>query len=241
MTEYYRAYEERYRIVREASDGLWGHSKEDKAYVEALNDWVNENSLSGKRVIEFACGEGMGAVILSDAGCIYHGVDIAPTALETARRLAGMRHNVTFEFLDMVKQSPPEGEFDAALDVSGLHMLVTDADRDAYLKNVFNCLKPCGCAMFWQESYRSDAYEGTVESIAQWGEMTGLDFDTPEPRRIGSSGKEVMLKLLPARPRTEAGYRAEMERAGFVVDEFYTLGDSSFMSSSAAIKVHKPR
>lgn len=241
MTEYYRAYEERYRIVREASDGLWGHSDEDAAYVEALNNWVNENSLSGKKVIEFACGEGMGAVILSDAGCIYHGVDIAPTALEMARRLVGTRKNVTFDLLDMVKQNPGEGMFDAALDVSGLHMLVTDADRDAYLKNVFRCLKPGGFAMFWQESYRTDAYEGMVESIAHWEKLTGLDFNTPEPRRIGNSGKEVMIKLLPARPRTEAGYRTEMERAGFVVDEFYTLGDSSFMISSAAIKVHKPQ
>jgi ubiquinone/menaquinone biosynthesis C-methylase UbiE len=240
VTEYYRAYEERYRIVREAFDGLWGHSDEDKAYVEALDNWVNENSLSGKRVIEFACGEGMGAVILSDAGCIYHGVDIAPTALEMAHRLAGTRKNVTFDLLDMVKQSPSEGEFDAALDVSGLHMLVTDVDRNAYLKNVFRCLKPGGCAMFWQESYRCDAYEGMVESIAQWEKLTGLDFNTPEPRRIGNSGKEVMIKLLPARPRTETGYRTEMEKAGFVVDEFNALGDGSFMSSSAAIKVHKP-
>lgn len=240
MTEYYRAYEERYRIVRSASDSLWGHTLEDTAYVEALTGWVRENALSGKRVIEFACGEGTGALILSDAGCLYHGVDIAPTALKTAAKLAGTCRNVTFELLDMVRQTPSGGEFDGALDVSGLHMLVTDADRAAYLGNVFSSLRPGGCALFWQESYRIDAYEGSVDSIDVWQKLTGLDFNTPQKRKTGVDGTEVMLKLLPARPRTKAGYRAEMERAGFIVDEINELGDSAFMASSAVIKVHRP-
>jgi len=239
MSEYYRAYEERYRIVHAVTDELWGHSPEDEAFVQTLTDWVNDNRLLGRRVIEFACGEGASAPVLADLGCVYQGVDIAPTAIGIAKKLAGDRANVSFDVLDMVHQSPGTGEYDAALDVSGLHMLVTDQDRAAYLMNVYEALKPGGCAMFWQESYRRDAYEGEVADIDAWKRETGLDFDTPEKRRIGE-GQEVMLKLLPARPKNEAGYRAEMERAGFVVDEFLELGDSDFIALSACIKVHRP-
>lgn len=238
--EYYRAYEERYRAVRDVTDGFWGHGPESEALKSALGNWVAENCLSGKRVIEFACGEGAGAMLLSDAGCIYTGTDIAPTAIEKARRNTAGRENVSFVLADMVKDTFGEGLYDGAADISGLHMLVTDPDRETYLKNVYRALKPGGYALFWQESYRSDAYEGTVTDISEWAKQTGLDFDTPELRNIGGTGKQVWLKLLPARPRTEAGYRGEMEKAGFVVDEFGVLADDGFMVGSAFIKVHRP-
>jgi len=240
MTEYYRAYEERYRAVRQVSQEIWGHSEKDGTLKAALEKWVSRNSLKGRRVLEFACGEGAAAVMLADMGCLYRGVDIAPTALETAKKTAAGRANVEFGLLDMVEESAGTQEYDAVLDISGLHMLVTDAHRMAYLKNAFEALRPGGCALFWQESYRTDAYEGEVESIAQWAEMTGLDFDTPEERNIGDTGKTVMLKLLPARPRTAEGYRREMEYAGFVVDGITELASGGFIATSAAIQVHRP-
>ncbi len=238
--EYYRAYEERYRIVRSVTEEIWGHSPEDDDLAAAIGCWVKENDLAGKRVMEFACGEGACAVLLGRAGCIYHGADIAPTALETAKKLAGGMENVSFSLMDLVRESAGEAVYSAALDVSGLHMLVTDSDRAAYLKNMYNALVPGGCAMFWQESFRIDAYEGEVHDFADWERRTGLDFNTPEKRTIGESGREVMLKLLPARPRTEAGYRAEMEKAGFVVEEIRPIADNGFMAMSACIKVRKP-
>lgn len=238
MSEYYRAYEERYQAVRRAGGEIWGHSPDDSWLVGVLSDWATANRLSGKRVAEFACGEGAGGVILSRLGCVYNGFDIAPTALEKARALLRDFPEASVRRLDMVRQRLEENTYDGALDISGLHMLVTDPDRQRYLRNVLAALKPGASAYFVQEAYREDAYPGTVESIEEWKRITGLDFDTPEPRMLGET--EIMLKLLPARPRTEADYRREMEAAGFIVDDFRVLGTSDFMAASASILARKP-
>ena len=240
MGEYYRAYEARYQAVREIGDFTWGHTPEDAQLADAVSEWVREYSLPGKKVAEFACGEGAGGVLLCRLGCVYTGYDVAPTAVEIARRALAEFPDATVELRDMVKQPPEENSLDGALDVSGLHMLVTDADRAAYLGNVFQALKSGGSALFWQESYRSDAYEGPVNDIDDWMRQTGLDFKTPQKRRIGNSDREVMLPLLPARPKTREGYAREFENAGFRVKWMREIKDSDFMEYSIGILAEKP-
>ena len=63
-TPYYMAYEKRYRTVFEAGVSRWGHSPDDPILYETLKAWVEENDLVGKKVVEFACGEGACGVIL---------------------------------------------------------------------------------------------------------------------------------------------------------------------------------
>ncbi|MBQ7314046.1 MAG: methyltransferase domain-containing protein, partial [Clostridia bacterium] len=82
---YYLAYEDRYRRVFEAGIELWGHSPDDEILVRTLAEWVEENDLAGKTVVEFACGEGAAGMILSKLGVRYHGFDIAPSAIEKAQ------------------------------------------------------------------------------------------------------------------------------------------------------------
>ena len=48
---------------------------------------MEENNLQGKTMIEYACGEGACGVILSELGCIYHGVDISPSAIAKYKEL----------------------------------------------------------------------------------------------------------------------------------------------------------
>ena len=70
--------------------------------------------------------------------------------------------------------------------------------------------------------------------------MAGLDFHTPERRTIGNTGREVMLRLLPARPRSKEGYVREFQAAGFEVLEVRRLGNTDSMASSAGIWARKP-
>lgn len=96
-------------------------------------------------VIEFACGEGACGVILSRLGVKYTGVDIAPAAVERARDALRPYTDARVFPLDMVRHMPND-RYDAALDVMGLHMLVTDRDREKYLRHACGCLKralPC--------------------------------------------------------------------------------------------------
>ena len=75
---YYLAYESRYREVFAAGADRRGHSPDDETLRTSLEAWVADNRLSGKNILEFACGEGACGVLLSKLGCRYDGVDIAP-------------------------------------------------------------------------------------------------------------------------------------------------------------------
>ncbi len=239
---YYLAYEDRYRRVFEAGIELWGHSPDDEILVRTLTEWVAEHDLAGKTVVEFACGEGAAGVILSKLGVHYRGFDIAPSAVEKARERLRDFPDARVERLDMVKERAGLPEtFDAALDCMGFHMILTDADRDAYLTDAHAVLKPGAPMLFFRESYRDNAYTGVVESFDHWKEITGDDYTTPQLRSNpdGADGKEVWIPCVPARARNREGYTGELERAGFAVEKFMNMDESSAILYSVSIYARK--
>lgn len=238
---YYTAYENRYQKVYGAGVERWGHYPDDVDLVAVLTEWVNSNHLEGKRIVEFACGEGASGEILARLGCIYQGVDIASSAVEKAKAALENYPQATVSLLDMVNERVGD-VFDAALDVMGFHMLVTDSDRANYLRNAFYCLRSRAPMFFFREAYRIDAYGGKVESFDEWMNITGADYKTPEKRYAQHNGKsiEVYIPLVPARVRTKKGYITEMEENGFVVDDFRELDVNNQCAYSASIYVHKP-
>lgn len=235
---YYLAYEARYQAVYAAGISRWGHSPDDKVLYETLKNWVETNRLQGKKVIEFACGEGACGVILSELGCVYSGFDISPSAVERARAALAPYPNARVSALDMVREMAPDGPYDAALDCMGLHMLITDADRNAYLHHARTVLKTDAPMLFFRESYRSDAYEGAVDTFVQWETITGEDYRTPQ-KRIGKNGTVCEIPLLAARAKTETGYREEMTKAGFDVEAFTPMDINEQCAFSATVFVRK--
>ena len=239
---YYLAYEHRYQKVYEAGIERWGHRPDEEVLLQTLTKWVDDHQLRGKRVIEFACGEGACGEILSRLGCVYHGVDIAPSAVEKARRALKPYPNATIALLDMINDSIPGG-YDAALDCMGFHMLVLDADRRKYLDNVFHCLHPGAPMLFFRESCRTDAFTGTVGSFEQWQAVSGMDYTTPQKLSAAHNGIdiEVSAPFVPGRARTKDDYVKELADAGFAVDGFLEMDSNAQCPSSATIYVHKPR
>ncbi len=240
---YYMAYEKRYQAVFSAGAERWGHSPDNEVLYNTLKSWVEENNLQGKSIIEYACGEGASGAILSELGCIYHGVDISPSAIEKSKHLLETYPNATVEVLDMVKESV-KGKYDAALDCMGFHMLVTDSDRELYLNNVYNSLKGDAPMLFFKESYRKDGtYQGIVNTVEEWADITGEDYQTLQLRQIknGETGnvKEVYIPLLPARAKNKDQYIAEFEKAGFSIENFIEMGVSTAIPYSATIYVRK--
>lgn len=242
---YYMAYEKRYRAVFEAGASRWGHSSEDPVLYETLKTWVEENGLQGKKVVEFACGEGACGVILSELGCVYQGYDISPTAIDTAQRKLSSCPNASAGVLDMVKEKAC-GTYDAALDCMGLHMLVTDTDRSSYLKNAYEALNDHAPMLFFREAYRNglgeeSAYKGSVQSFEEWKAISGCDYDTPQLRtaKTENGTVEVSIPLVPARAKDKEDYISEMEAAGFTVEGFVEMADSDAIPLSASIFVRK--
>ena len=198
---------------------------------------MNENKLFGKHIVEFACGEGGAAAILCGLGCIYTGADCAPSALgRTAETIAGYP-DATLLRLDLTRERL-EGVFDAALDIMGLHMLVTDSDRAAYLANMRACRLPGVPALFLFENYRENFYSGDVKTLDDWINITGeSDYTTPRPRTVKSGGKDITVEIpfLPSRPKTRDGYIEELERAGFAVVRFEVCKENPYCSFAAHI------
>lgn len=234
--EYYEAYEKRYQAAYDAEIELWGNSEKDVVLAETIKKWVEDNGLRGKRVIEFACGEGSCGILLSELGVIYCSVDIAPTAIKKAKERLKRFSDARVEVFDMVKEAPKE-KFDAALDVMGFHMIVTDSERKRYLENAYSCLNNHAPMLFFRENYSEEAEENKVDSFADFQKLTGSDYVTPQKRMM--NGKEVFIPLLPARARGKDGYVTELEAAGFTVEAFERSKENGAMLNSADIYVRK--
>lgn len=243
---YYLAYEKRYKTVYESGAERWGHSLDDEELYTTLKAWVEDNHLKGKSIVEFACGEGASGVILSELGCHYTGFDISSSAVKKANNTLRNYPNARADIFDMVKQRPIE-KYDAALDCMGLHMLVTDGDRQAYLKNAFWSLKDNAPMLFYKEAYRDDKHrdqivKSPVGSYEEWLKITGDDYDTPFARKVDTANGEleVMLPLVPSRANDRSGYMNEMRLAGFTVERFIEMESSKRIQYSASIYVRKP-
>ena len=243
--QYYAAYEKRYQAAYSAGAERWGNSPENKTHYNLLKTWVEENDLKGKKIIEYACGEGSCGVILSKLGCIYHGVDISPSAIEKANKLLKEYPNAKCDVLDMVAECAKES-YDAALDCMGLHMLVTDNDRNCYLKNAYNSLKNGAPMLLLRESYRKEGvYNGYVNSIEEWVQITGEDYNTPQVRQIKNEKDgnklDVFVPTLPARAKDKNGYVKEMEEVGFSVENFVEMDVTQGIVTSANIYLRKTK
>ncbi len=243
VEEYYLAYEKRYQAAFSAGAERWGHSPDDVVLYNTLKDWVQENGLKGKSVIEYACGEGACGVILSELGCIYHGVDISPSAVEKSKKLLKKYPKAKVQVLDMVKECV-EDKYDAALDSMGLHMLVVDKDRKSYLNNAYRALNIGAPMLLFREAYRNDGvYHGGVNSIEEWEQITGDDYKTPQKRYVksadGDRDIEVYVPVLPARAKDKNGYTEEFENVGFKVESFVEMDVSDAITYSASIYLRK--
>lgn len=243
--QYYTAYEKRYQAAYSAGVERWGNSPEDEDMYNLLKNWVEENDLKGKKVIEYACGEGACGVILSKLGCVYHGVDISPSAIEKSNKLLEEYPNAKCEVLDMVAECVKES-YDAALDCMGLHMLVTDNDRKSYLRNVYHSLNKGAPMLLLRESYRKEGvYCGIVNSIEEWVQITGEDYTTPQLRQVRNSKDgnniEVLVPTLPARAKDKNGYVKEVEEVGFAVEKFVEMNVTNGIVTSANIYIRKTK
>lgn len=238
--EYYKKYEQRYQAVYAAGADLWGYTPDNTDLKQILTDFVTAHDLSGKTVLELCCGEGSGGVILSELGCKYHGVDVAPSALETAKRQLAPYPEASVALADLTTDQIP-GAFDAAFDSMGFHMLLTDQDRAAYLQNVYNALKPGAPFLLFRQSYSEHGYEGEVTSYEQYIDILGGGYDTPVKKyaKKGKEQVEVLIPRMPGRHQTEAGYRREFETAGFTVDDFQVECGWNGVRPFASIWLHK--
>jgi len=98
--------------------------------------------------------------------------------------------------------------------------------------------------LFFRESYRRDGtYNGIVNSVEEWAQITAEDYNTPQLRQVQNSHDggvvEVLLPILPARAKDKNGYIDEFENVGFNVEIFIEMNISAAIPHSASIYVRK--
>ena len=97
-----------------------------------------------------------------------------------------------------------------------------------------------------RESYRKEGvYNGYVNSIEEWVQITGEDYNTPQVRQIKNEKDgnklDVFVPTLPARAKDKNGYVKEMEEVGFSVENFVEMDVTQGIVTSANIYLRKTK
>jgi SAM-dependent methyltransferase len=89
----------------------------------------------GGSVVDIGCGSGEIAAWLARQGYQVVGVDFAPSAIGRAMDAHGDVEGVTFDVVDISRQPPPGGPFDALVD-RGCMQGISPQERPAYVRHV---------------------------------------------------------------------------------------------------------
>src|SRR5262249_50237159 len=96
------------------------------------------------RVLDVGCGSGETALYLAERGLEVLGIDRVPAAVEKARAKAAARGSkATFQVADALQLPKGRKKFDTVLDCGLFHVL-SDPDREKYVKSVAAAVKNGG-------------------------------------------------------------------------------------------------
>lgn len=150
MRTFYPGHDKKYREYRAQGKPGWDTSENGYAEFESETEDVisRGNAPSGGLLLELGCGAGNMTVWFAQRGYTAHGIDIAPTAIEWARKRAAARNvQVQFTVGDVVQLSNYQNsQFDFVFDGHCLHCIIGE-DRTRLLGNVHRVLKPGGYVM----------------------------------------------------------------------------------------------
>jgi ubiquinone/menaquinone biosynthesis C-methylase UbiE len=176
--------------------------------------------------IEFGSGTGINAVTICQQGFEMVGLDISPTAVCQAVKLAKEK-NCSAQFFvgDMFTPAVQSESFDFAINIWTLHAVGEQHLRDRHLSECYRVLKAGGYLFLHNESSREDILDSeeelVIETVNEWviPEHTNK-FELPD-------GSQVKVKFPGHMPTGLSGrrslreHREELEQAGFRVLECY--------------------
>lgn len=150
-SRFLRAYWES-RWKQDDPDAPWLDREVSVEIVEAVDDgWF----VAGSPAIDLGCGRGDVAAWLAGRGFPSIGVDIAPSAIDLARRTHGETSGL-LEFLasDVCANPLPDRSFGVLVDRGCFHQL--DArDRGAYARNLANAAAPDARFLLFVKAFRN--------------------------------------------------------------------------------------
>lgn len=202
MTEYYKAYDKRYRQVHEK--GLsWASDCPSPIVGEVMDKHGIGRSCD---ILELGCGEGRDALALLRAGYSLLATDVSPEAIEFCRRLAP-EHSDSFRVLDACADSL-DGKFDFIYAVAVLHMLTEDSHRRSFLDFIREHLRENGLALVASQGNGEDEYCSDASQA----------FENAQ-RSHGQTGRSMSIASTTFRMVNWAGFTEQLCSAGFEITE----------------------
>jgi ubiquinone/menaquinone biosynthesis C-methylase UbiE len=220
---YYNAFDHNYRVAYEEGSRFLGEGSSQENAFQRLEALLQDTQVPahGTKLLDLGCGDGTNSLFLSGLGYEYTGIDVSPTAVETAcRRAREAKAAADIRVGNAMDLSAfKSGEFRIVLDSYCFQMLVIDEHRAAYFEKVKRVLADDG--FFILLAQRDDsAYEGAITSFDEFCALSGTDpGGVPHQKCIDGQWTDVEDKkvFLLGRPRSRAGYKKELTNAGFEI------------------------
>lgn len=217
---YFTAYDHNYRVAYEEGLAFLGEGG-SQGELQRLKGMLGRipHSPMETEILDLGCGDGTIGIFLAGLGYRYLGIDISEAAIERARqRSAEAGADAGFRVANaMDPDALPADGFDVVVDCYCFHMLVVDAHRENYLRNVRRAMRDGGYFILFG-SHDPEAYEGPVGSFVEFCRRTGTNTSgVPLQKRQGNRWQDVKGKsvFLMGRSRNLKGYREELTAAGF--------------------------
>lgn len=105
--------------------------------------WLDKRCASGKRILDFACGNGENGVYAATAGADCTGIDISPEGVANSNKNAekfGVADHCRFVAMDGENMTFPDSTFDLGVEYGALHHV----ELDKALLELARVLKPDG-------------------------------------------------------------------------------------------------
>jgi SAM-dependent methyltransferase len=121
--------------------------------------FIRATAGAGLEVLEVGCAFGATAQVVARGQRSLVGIDAAPVAIETARRLAAGQEGLSFEVMDATRLQFPDARFDLAYSIDLIEHLHPD-DVARHLGEVRRVLRPGGCYIVKTPSVLTGPHEG---------------------------------------------------------------------------------
>lgn len=192
------------------------------------------------RVLDVGCGVGREAIALAKAGYAVVGIDLAPGAVEAARRHAASQGvDITFRTMAAHEVTPDVGQFDYVLTTVGFYSLIpTYALRIRTLQALADVLTPGGriflAAPWMPPSYRPGLRADFVDGLRRLRRLIIHDAFETEP------GDQLIGVISPASQTRERVFRHVFFRPEEIEHEIRAAGLAGTPIAEGLWKVHRP-
>lgn len=227
---YLKAYDHNYRVAYEEGLTYLGEGASQQRDLQRLKGLLRRipHSPRKTRILDLGCGDGTISLFLAGLGYQYLGIDISEAAIERARqRVAERGVDARFEVENVLDlRTFPTTGFQIVIDCYCFNMLVLDAHREIYLRNVRRVLQGKGYFILFG-AHNKGAYEGPISSFDEFCRLTGTTTSGISFQKCqGNQWKDVKGKkiFLLGRARSLKGYREELTKAGFKIEYRATYG-----------------